>query len=980
MERCRATALCLLIWSASTACWGAEAFSGYTQHRWQAPDGLPEQTVQAFAQTADGYLWIGTTGGLLRFDGAHFTVFDRQNTAALHENSVFCLMVAKDGTLWAGTEGGGLVSYAKGEFRSWPGIDGKTTDFVRVVKQDQDGSIWTGTDGGLLRLNGDRFVRVDGTPAIPALAVHSIYCDGASRLWVGGSRLMVIDRTNSKVYSLGAESSQNQVKSILRTSDGTLWVGTVSGLNRMLPGQDRFERVEGISSTVRVLRQTADGVLWIGSIGQGVFTLTERKLVQITAPSSLPSNTVLDFFEDKEGDFWIGTQTGMVRLTRSKVIIVPLPQANDSDFETIYRDSDGSFWIGSTLLFQMRNGILSQRILPGMNGIHVRNIYRDRSGALWAGTDGDGVYRITGSLTTRWTYKDGLSNNFIRAMTEDRDRSMWIATDAGLNHLIGEGPHMRIVSYQMQEGLTYPSTRSLFEDSRGDLWIGTDRGLSHMHGGAFVQDAATVSMAQMKVWAIHEDANGGLWFGTRNNGLFRLRAGMLSHFTTDDGLASNAIYEILEDGGGHLWMSGPNGISMLNRSELDAQAASPSRHFALTFYSIAEMAANTEIYGGTQSSGCITAAGDVWFPSNRGPIHILPFQPSMLSSPPLRIQRVLADGQAQPMEGAVVLQPGNSRLEFAFEPIQLRSQAGLRFRYMLEPFDKDFGPTTSARTADYTNLSAGRYVFRVRTFEVSNPDEVTETSVEIVQRPFFYRTWWFSSACLALIALLIYAIYQYRVRHVRARFEAVLEERSRLAREMHDTVIQGCTGVSALLEAIAMEEESQRVEMGLMDVARHQLRTTIEEARDAVWNLRREDAGAGMLGEKMEAMALQVGAEFHLPIACATNGTPFGVSPPMTHDLLMIAREAVCNAALHGRPVHVGVTLEFGRRELILTVLDDGCGFDVRQSESQNGHHFGLKGMRERVERWGGKFRLTSAPGSGSRVEARLPYAHGIST
>lgn len=972
MKTCRRIAVGVLAWFAACTCASADGLSGYTERFWQAPDGLPEQTVQAFAQTADGFLWIGTTGGLLRFDGAHFTVFDRQNTPALRENSVFCLRVAKDGTLWAGTEGGGVVSYAQGQFRSWPGIGGQTSDFVRVIKQDNDGAIWAGTDGGLLRLTGDHFSRIDDTALIPAMNVHSIYRDSIGRLWAGGSRLIVTDGKTSKVYPLGAESSQNQVKSILQTSDGTLWVGTVSGLNRMPPGKDRFERVSGISSTVRVLRQTPDGVLWVGTIGQGVFTLTGGKLAQITAPSALPSNTVLNLFEDKEGNFWIGTQTGMARLTRSKVNIVPLPQANDSDFETIYRDSDGSFWIGSTLLFQMRNGALSERVLPGTRGMHVRNIYRDRSGALWAGTDGDGVFRFVGSKPTRWTTREGLSNNFIRSMTQDRDKSMWVATDNGLNHLVDDRGHVRIVSYEAEQGLAYNSTRCLLEDKRGDLWIGTDRGVSHMHNGTFVQDPATLAMAQMKVWAIHEDADGGLWFGTRDNGLFRFRLGALAQFTTADGLASNAIYDILEDSGSHLWMSGPNGISMVNRPELDAQAAKQTRQIAPTFYSIAEMAANTEIYGGTESSGCITAAGDVWFPSNRGPIHILPFQQSSLLAPPLRIERILADGQPVSMKGPIVLQPANTRLQFTFEPIQLRSQDGLRFRYMLDGFDKEFGPATYSRTADYTNLPPGTYTFRVRTFEVSNPAAVTEASVQIIQRPFFYRTWWFSSACLALVLLLIYAIYQYRVRHVRARFEAVLEERSRLAREMHDTVIQGCTGVSALLEAVAMEEESQREETGLLDVARHQLRTTIAEAREAVWNLRHEDDGAGILGEKIGAMASQVGVEFHLPVTCSTVGTPFVISPPMAHDLLMIAREAVCNAALHGRPSHINVGMEYTPRELVLTVSDDGCGFDPRQGESHNDHHFGLKGMRERANRWSGKFKITSAPGSGSRVETRL--------
>jgi len=962
----------VLVWLAACRCASADGFSGYTERFWQAPDGLPEQTVQAFAQTGDGFLWIGTTGGLLRFDGAHFTVFDRQNTPALRENSVFCLMVAKDGTLWVGTEGGGVVSYAQGRFRSWPGVGGLTSDFVRVIKQDDDGTIWAGTDGGLLRLSGDHFSRIDGTGNIPVLSVHSICRDRDGHLWVGGSRLITIDGSSSRNYSLGVESSQNQVKSILQTSDGSLWVGTVSGLNRMRPGQDRFDRVAGISSTVRVLRQTPDGLLWVGTIGQGVFTLAGDKLTQITAPSALPSNTVLNLFEDKEENFWIGTQTGMARLTRSKVNIVPLPQANDSDFESIYEDSDGSFWIGSTQLFQMRNGALTERVLPGMHGIHVRNIYRDRSGALWAGTDGDGIFRFEGIKATRWTTRDGLSNNFIRAMAQDRDKSMWVATDNGLNHMIYDRGHVRIVSYETEQGLAYNSTRCLLEDKRGDLWIGTDRGVSHLHDGAFVQDPATAAMAQMKVWAIHEDSDGGLWFGTRNNGLFRFRSGILAQFTSADGLASNAIYKILEDSGSHLWMSGPNGISMVNRPELDAQAGAQKRQIAPTFFSIAEMAANTEIYGGTESSGCITAAGDVWFPSNRGPIHILPYQRSSLAAPPLQIERILADGQPVPMTGPIDLQPANTRLQLTFEPIQLRSQDGLRFRYMLAAFDKDFGPATASRTADYTNLPPGTYTFHVRAFEVSNPDAVTEASVVIVQRPFFYRTWWFSSACLALVLLLIYAIYQYRVRHVRARFEAVLEERSRLAREMHDTVIQGCTGVSALLEAVAMEEESQHMETGLMDVARHQLRTTIAEAREAVWNLRHEDAGAGKLAENIGAMATQVGAEFHLRVTCSTVGTPFVISPPMAHDLLMIAREAVCNAALHGRPSRIEVGIEFAGREIALTVSDDGCGFDPRQGESQNDHHFGLRGMRERASRWGGKFKITSKPGGGSLVEARL--------
>lgn len=973
MQTLRKHVAWLLLLAAGCGVSRAEDLAGYTRRVWQVSDGLPEQTVQAFAQTPDGYLWIGTTGGLVRFDGDAFTVFDRQNTPALHENSVFCLMVSRDGSLWIGTEGGGLLRYSHGVFRSWTTREGLSNDFVRTILEDADGTIWAGTDNGLLRLEGERFARVDGSAEIPSLAVHALYQDRSGRIWVGGSRLLNFKGRAVTEYALRGEASQNRVKSIIQTRDGTMWVGTVSGLNRMPPGQTQFQQVSGIVGTVRVLRQTPDGVLWIGTIGHGAFQSHGERLTSVTAPALLPSNTVLNFFEDHEQDFWIGTQAGMVRLTKGQANIVPLPKANDSDFGTIYRDRDGSYWIGSTSLFRMVNGVITQQALPGIQGTHVRSVYRDRAGALWVGTDGDGVYRIANGRTTHLTTADGLSNNFVRAMTQDQDGSMWVAADEGLNHISCCTPRPRIVSYQMRDGLAYFSTRALLEDTGGDLWVGTDRGLNHMHAGKFLSDTATQALADMKVWAIHEDSDGTLWFGTRNNGLFRFRSGQLTQFSSADGLPSNAIYQILEDSAGFLWMSGPNGVELLNRHELDAQANSFPRHLALTFYSTADMAANTEIYGGTQPSGCITAVGDVWFPSNLGPIHIVPSERAPLPPPPLHIQTVVADGRSLAIAEPVVLRPGNSRLEVGFTPIQLRSQDGLRYRYMLTPFEKTWSQPTITRTADYTNLPAGRYRFRVETFEVSNPDAVSEASILIVQKPLFYRTWWFLLNCAALVALLTYAVYQYRLRQIRSRFAAVLEERSRVAREMHDTVIQGCTGVSALLEAVSMDDVQSEAGSGLMDVARVQLRSTINEAREAIWNLRESDGNTSQLGENLESMARQVGEEFHLPVTCAVAGVPFPVSHPVAHDLLMVAREAVYNSMLHGKPSRVDLKLTYRSRELLLRLQDDGCGFNPQQPERSNGHHFGLRGMKERVERSGGKFRLTTAPGRGVHIEAQMP-------
>ena len=976
MQAHRISIVWLLLMAASLATLRAENPAGYTRRVWQASDGLPEQTVQAFAQTPDGYLWIGTTGGLVRFDGVHFMVFDNQNAPAIHENSVFCLKVSHDGSLWIGTEGGGLLRLAKGQFSAWTARDGLSNEFVRTVLEDAAGTIWAGTDNGLFRLEGAHFVRADGQSNIPQLAVHALFQDRERRIWVGGSKLLAITGDVVTEYTLRGEPSQNRVKTITQTQDGTIWVGTVSGLNRMLPGRSAFERVAEIDGTVRVLREAQDGSLWIGTIGHGAFHYADGILTSVAAPSFLPSNTVLNFFEDSEKNFWIGTQAGMMRLTKSEVGVVLLPKAGDSDFETISLDPNGGFWIGSTQLFAMKNNALVPKNLPGLGSAHVRQVYRDHSGALWAGTDGDGVYRISTSGTIHLTARDGLSNNFVRAIEQDRDGSMWIAADEGISHVTDVGPHPRIVSYQMRDGLAYFSTRSLLEDRNGDLWIGTDRGVSHMHHGAFLSDVTTTALAQMKIWAIHEDTDGGLWFGTRNNGLFRLRDGKIAHFSADDGLAGNAIYQILEDRAGHFWLSGPNGVSLLDRHDLDAQAEEYPRHLRLTLYSTAEMPANTEIYGGTQPAGCITPEGEAWFPSNLGPIHVLPLQSPPLQPPPLIIQSVLADGQPVDKSKPVALRPGNGRLEVNFTPIRLGSQDGLRFSYLLDGFETNWSPATTVRTADYTNLPAGSYRFRVRTFEFSNPGAATEASIEIVQRPVFYRTWWSIACCVSLIGLLIYGIYRYRVKQMQSRLEAVVEERSRLAREMHDTVIQGCTGVSALLEAVSMSATQGEAGAGLMDVARVQLRSTIDEARDAIWNLRESDGNTNQLGENLDSMTRQVSEEFHLPVSCSIAGTPFPIRHPIAHDLLMVAREAVYNSMLHGHPTHVDVALSYKSRELIMRLEDDGRGFDPQQIDAGNGHHFGLKGMRERIDRSGGKFRITSALGKGVHIEVRMPR-HG---
>jgi ligand-binding sensor domain-containing protein/signal transduction histidine kinase len=952
----------------------------YSQRLWQMQDGLPEQVVQAFAQTADRYLWIGTTGGLVRFDGQRFLTFDRENTPAFSDNNVFCLTVARDNTLWIGMEGGGLIRYRDGAFQAFSSKDGLTNAFVRVVYEDRRGRIWVGTDNGLFQFSGERLERVDNTAGIPAIAVHAIHADRREQLWVGGSKFLrithAIQGDKAIEYNLGGEASQNRVKSIMGTKDGTVWVGTVSGLQKMDPHGASFTPVQEVRGTVRVMHEMSDGTLWIGTIGHGLLTYRDRRFSKIAVPDPLPSNTVLNLFEDVEQNIWIGTQGGMLRLIKTPVRTVKLPDAADSDAETVYQDRTGDLWIAAVNLFRVHNGKAAPYRFPGISGVRVRNVFRDKEGALWIGTEGRGAYRQIGQRFIHYSTREGLVNNFVRAFLQGRDGSVWIATDEGVSRWRPQG----ITNYQMRDGLAYFSTRSLLEDRRGDIWIGTDRGVSRLHGDSFENDGATEALRNEKVWAIHEDSDGGLWFGTRTGGLYRWRSGTMTRYTVAQGLASNGIYELLEDGKNNFWISGPNGISTVNRRELDAIADHRSRPVAVTLYGVSDGLETIQMCGGEKPAGVLTTQGEVWFPSSKGPVRVSIASPAPSKPAPVVIDQVMADGLQMPVSSGISLGPDNAKLEVHYGVVLLRSQERIRFRYMLEGFDKTWSEASPARVAYYTNLPPGSYQFRVAAFEMNNPEQVAAASVEIIQKPHFYRTAWFLTAMVLLLGVSVWGVYQFRLGQLHARFQAVLKERNRLAREMHDTLIQGCASVSALLEAHSSLTPKPDADGDLLECARTQLRSTIEEARQAVWGLRSVSEPTTDISALLGKVAEQFSHEFAVPVEYRVAGAAFALDQSVVHEVLMVAREALYNSIRHAQPKKVELSVSFEANRCRVGVRDDGSGFDPAIVSRFPEHHYGLIGIKERVERIGGKFTLQSVIGEGTDLSIEVPRGTGAST
>jgi ligand-binding sensor domain-containing protein/signal transduction histidine kinase len=941
----------------------------YTRRTWRIQDGLPEDTVQAIQQSQDGYLWIGTTGGLVRFDGSHFRLYNHANVAALTDNSVFCILAARDGSLWIGTEGGGLVHLKDGIFQAYAQAQGLSNSFVRSLLEDDQGRLWIGTDNGLFQMFQGRLQQVDTSLFTSALAVHSIIEDREHRVWAGGSALLVFDHSGVSMKRLPGRNSENRVKTILETEDGTIWVGTVGGLNRLVKGA--FRPVEQVKGTVRTLRQTSDGALWIGSIGYGLYRYVDGRFSRWTNADLLPSSTVLSLFADAQQQVWIGTQAGVVRLSKTPVSVVALPGGSDVGFGTIVGDPDGTVWVVSSGVFIIRGGVARPYKFPKLPDVAPRTLIRDRSGDLWLGADGSGVYRLTHGEIIHYTAPGRLVNNFVRAFLQSRDGAMWIATDEGVSRIAGKETQ----NYQVRDGLAYFSTRSLVEDRNGDIWIGTDHGLSHLHAGLFVHDAATTALAEDKIWSILEDHDGALWFGTRSHGLFRYAQGRMVSFTTAQGLANNNIYQLLADRRGALWLSGPTTISSFPLPPLDLDPS--NAHLEVSVYELPYDAGPVQLCGGLQPSGSVAANGDIWFASSKGAVRVLPVPPAQVAPPQALLTGITADGRELPASSALVFPASLSRLEIAFAPLLLRSQQDVRFRYRLEDFDQDWIYAGTSRIASYTNLPAGKFRFRVVAFEVNNPAAVSEVSFELQKKPHFYGTWWFLTLCLLAAALLTLAIYQSRIRSLRLRFKAVLEERSRLAREMHDTVIQGCTSISALLEAISsLRRENPSLQENLLDHARMQVRSTIDEARQAVWNLRHKEDSVANLGTSAAAIAARTSKEFGIPVGCVEEGRPFSVRGSLARELLMVIREAVYNGALHGRPQQIQIKLVYTRDELSSSVSDDGCGFDPAMRKAQRGQHYGIEGMRERVERMGGRIGIESVPARGTTVSFSIRRSH----
>ena len=948
----------------------------YSRRVWQSSEGLPEDFTQSFAQTSDGYLWIGTSGGVARFDGVRFAVFNGGNEAAFADDSVYSLLAARDGTLWIGTEGGGLIRYRRGSFRAFGSAEGLTNPFVRALFEDRDGRLWVGTDRGLFRLDGETLRRIDGENGVPAINVHAICQDREGRLLVGGLGLLVLNGTRIEYYQSTESLADNSIRTMLESRDGAVWIGTIAGLRRLERGVrgDPFAAPKLVDdANIAVLSESRNGQIWIGTYGRGLMRFEKGRLSTMSAPMSIPHNNVMAVFEDAEQNVWVGTQGGLLRLQPGAANTVMPIDGVPLSINTIYQDPRGPVLVASLdgRLFQvMRHALVPFDLPRSLDGLVVRNVFRDSKERLWIGTDGQGIARIDGNTVVRFTMKEGLVNDFVRAFCEDRDGGVWIGTDGGLSYW----RNGTFRNFTAANGLLYNSIRGLLLDRDNSVWVATERGLTRIRDGAFIHDPMLERLRGTKVWALYQDAQGGLWIGTQGAGLYLLKSGRLAQFTAEHGLPSNKIHFVGEDRAGQLWLSGPAGAVSVSRRDLELRPSHATRDVPMRLYDTTEGLDTNQMRGGVQPAGVVTTAGEVWLPGTKGAVIIVPNEPDRPTRLPVVIEQAVASGPPIPFPTALELAPGESKLEIQYTSLRLAAPERLRFRYRMEGFEPDWTAAGQRRVAYYTNLPAGEYKFHVVAYDINAPQNATESVLPIRLRPYLYQTRWFLALCGLLVATGAFGAYRLHVRNIRRQFSAVLEERNRLAREMHDTLIQGCVGVSTLLEA-ASHAKDVSPELGheLLERARAEVRAAVDEARLAVWDLRRGSSTGDRLVPAVSQLANRVGLDASIAIDVDVSGTPVPVGGETERSLLLLIREAVQNAIRHAAPSHVRISLCFDPGELHVSIQDNGAGFVSSPDELAASQHYGLVGMRERVEHLGGEFNLTSAQGQGTHVRLRIP-------
>jgi signal transduction histidine kinase/ligand-binding sensor domain-containing protein len=973
------------------------ANSQYVLTKWGAAS-LGGNAVYSLLQTPDRYLWLGTGAGLVRFDGARFTVVNR-STPDFGDGGVSSLARAADGTLFFGTASGAVHQYKDGQFTRLPMNQG-TGDVLALV-QGGDGRLWISLWGRpVYRWHNGTSETIISQPdgkggVIDDNGPFAMIEDARGVLWIG-TRNRGLVRHDSGTFTRVPITSDT-IQALHADRAGVLWIGTPHGLLKYESGKvQTFTRRDGLThDSVSVIREDRDGNLWVGTAGGGLNRLTKGRFTRLTTQEGLSDDDVRSLLEDHEGNLWVGTADGLNCLSEGRFTTYGRLEAeHDLAVTAVAPGADGSVWMGtkSSTVVHLKDGRFERWTLPGGLGREtIVTLHEAKDRTVWIGVENGQLYRLRGGIISEETPREAQPSWKIPVILEDAGGPLFFVTGfagprQGRFIRIGSRTGVPLGAHPLDPAapwIGYPHMAYLQAD--GTLWLAGSLGLGRLKDGTWKRFGTAEGLPHDRVRSISPEPDGGLWLAT-GLGLSYFKDGVFRNVGTKDGLPESYLRLVLDDGLGHLWVASRGRIFRLEKRELADLFAKTIARVSPIEFDISDGLRTTE--GELSNSpGFRHHDGRLWFATTKGVSVVDPRKIDIHEpAPQVRIEAMNVDTRAADLRAQdVEYAPGRGEVTIEYTALSFAAPSKVRFRHRLEGIDDHWVEAGARRTAYYRTLPHGSYKFSVMACNRDGVWNGQAATLAFSIAPPFYQRWWFYAACLACVGGVVALVHRLRVNQMRERFAAIIDERTRIARELHDTLAQGLAAVGIQMDTamsrLPADPALARVQKH-MDLARSMVRSSLAEVRRSIWVLRAQTSkAANGLSISLQDNLAHLTADSGVAATLRVTGEPRTLPSEIERSLLRIAHEAVTNAVRHAGARSVEVELRFDADRVHLRVKDDGCGFDPDAArEKTAGKNFGLVGISERARAMGGQLTLDSRPGAGTEVECHLPYACRVET
>jgi signal transduction histidine kinase/ligand-binding sensor domain-containing protein len=999
--------IALLLSTLSSGADRSRAISQFTHTSWTAKDGLPGP-VRAIAQTQDGYLWLGTEAGLYRFDGLQFVLWAPSNGERLPGISVGSLHAAEDGSLWIGFGTGGVSRLYRGRLTSYPPGEGVPLGGILSIVSDHSGTVWIAGEYGFSRFRQGRWHAISADEGYSAPAAQTLLVDHHGTLWVAtdGYNFHLSKnptRPNTVLFlSPGADRFSTtgvdfgQVWQMTEAPDGGVWAADTSGhaVERVSNPSER-NSLPVVDEWPLCLLFGSDRSLWIGLIDHGIRRIRDITQEKPTFVDSFQASdgmsrglvysTVYSTLEDREGNIWFGTGSGLDRFRKDKFTPYSAREGLIPDQRiALTSTADGSVWLvdyGGDSVRQFRGDHSTSVELPRYSRAdttRILSLYADRDNDVWLG----GSFQIAhrSGRTFAFTAIPALTaGEMVEAITKDADGNLWVtATKSGTVGAVFRQNRRTWTDVRAVADLPHFRCRVLYGDPLGRVWLGFEDGeVALYEQGRFHLYSSKDGLFDGRVLTITSDRSGNTWIGGVG-GLSHFESGHFTTLTKENGLPGGSVAAIIEDGDGYVWLAGGLGVLRVTALELTKALHSQSHRLEGLL-----LDANDGLRGLPRQGEPFPVAargkdGRIWFATTEG---VAVIDPQHISKnglpPPVNIEEVKADDQTFAPSPGLRLRPRTRNLQFKFAALSLVDPGRVRFRYRLEGFDDNWRGPVSERQVTYTNLPARSYRFHVIACNNDGVWNEEGATLEFAILPAFYQTDWFLLVCFAAGACLVWVGYRWRLRSTTARLDSQyqerLAERTRIAQDLHDTLLQGCISASMQLSVANRQLPADSPAKSLVSDVLELMNHVVDDGRNAVRGMRLSGGDSDDLEVAFSRIPRELAVQEPIRFRVIVEGQVRPLHPVIRDEVYRIGREALVNAFRHAQATNIEVELEYSNRELRVCIRDNGSGIDSLVLRSGREGHWGLSVMRERAAKIGARIKVWSGAEGGTEVGLSVP-------